>query len=403
MCMGACELNVVVPVVTFLLHSNTHCNIVGLLVAHPVPAFEGTEQCKLLDVTAGRDKVHVTRHRSTKKRGASKKEALFLHTGDPERFGDRKVDPANPMQVERKQVAHAGKTDPGRKRASTGWLRLPQEDALRYHVTTFIPTRSQDRSHDSVIVSFILRDTLNDEASPQKQSSSSSNLKGRNMVIEASWKSNKVSGIARRVTVSSKPLSSAGLVSRASQKKKESGGDIGASATETDQVQEGLQRNKQRSKSVVVKSTMEEKTGRADSRGPPTKARWPTGVESRVAGKEKDVEAASSRAGAVQAMGGSQTFQVPLRSVSSNQAPFVKGDTITETEEPAWVAIARVSPFMTTNFAVATSSNIVKAHCYMKLTQYSFTGYVHTECMYVFVYVYVGQTACGFNSVLNAC
>lgn len=199
-----------------------------------------------------------------------------------------------------------------------------------------------------MVVSFTLRDTLNVEASPLKQSSSSSDLKGRNMVIEASWKSTKVGGIGRRATVSNKPLSSAGLVSRASQKKKQSGDDIGASVTETGKVQEGLQRNKQRSKSVVVKSTLE-KTGQADSRGPPPKARWPTGVDGRVAGKEKDVEAANSRAGAVQAMGGSQTFQVPLRSVSSNQAPFVKGDTITETEEPAWVAIARVSPFMTTN------------------------------------------------------
>ena len=97
----------------------------------PVPLFEDSVQCKLLDVAVGRSKVHVTRHRSTKKRGASKKEALFLHTGDPERFGDRKVDPANPLQVDRKQVVRTEQTGLGRSRASTGLLRLPQEDRSR--------------------------------------------------------------------------------------------------------------------------------------------------------------------------------------------------------------------------------------------------------------------------------
>lgn len=94
--------------------------------------FEGTEQCKLLNVAAGRSKVHVTRHRSTKKRGASKKESLFLHTGDAERFGDRKVDPTNPMMVDRRQVVPAGRTDAGKKGASTSRLRVPQKDTSRY-------------------------------------------------------------------------------------------------------------------------------------------------------------------------------------------------------------------------------------------------------------------------------
>lgn len=96
-----------------------------------MPAFEDTEQCKLLDATAGRSKVHVTRHRSSKKRQASRKEALFLHTGDPERFGDRKVDPANPLQVDRNEVVRAGRTDLGKKRASTSWLKVLPEDTSR--------------------------------------------------------------------------------------------------------------------------------------------------------------------------------------------------------------------------------------------------------------------------------
>lgn len=106
-------------------------SIAAHFATHPGITFEGTEQCKLLDVTAGRNKVHVTRHRSTKKRGASKKESLFLHTGDAERFGDRKVDPTNPMMVDRRQVAPAGRTDPGKKWASTSGLRAPQKDTSR--------------------------------------------------------------------------------------------------------------------------------------------------------------------------------------------------------------------------------------------------------------------------------
>ena len=165
------------------------------------------------------------------------------------------------------------------------------------------------------------------------------------MIIEASWKPTKEGGIARRATVSTKPMSSANLVSRASQKKKVSEGDTGMSATETEHTLEGLEQNKQWSKSVVTKSKWEEKTAQ-DSTGPPPKARWPAGVQGRAVGKEADAKVSNSRQGAVPTTGGSQTFQVPLRSVSSSQAKLAKGDTSTETEEPSWVAIARVSPFM---------------------------------------------------------
>ena len=113
-----------------LFHNDSSTTSLAILPP-PVPLFEDSVQCKLLDVAVGRSKVHVTRHRSTKKRGASKKEALFLHTGDPERFGDRKVDPANPLQVDRKQVVRTEQAGLGRSRASTGLLRLPQEDRSR--------------------------------------------------------------------------------------------------------------------------------------------------------------------------------------------------------------------------------------------------------------------------------
>ena len=187
---------------------------------------------------------------------------------------------------------------------------------------------------------------LNVGTIPHKQASSSSDLKGRNIVIETSLKSTKEGRITRRATVSTKPLSSAGLVSRASQKKKQSEGDIGVSMKETDQVQEGLRRNRQYSKSVVAKSIWEE-TGQADSQ---TKAKWPTGVEGGVGGRKTTMDTASNRTGTVQASGGSQTFQVPLRKVPSNQAPVVKGDNADETKEPAWVAVARVSPFPIVHF-----------------------------------------------------
>ena len=162
------------------------------------------------------------------------------------------------------------------------------------------------------------------------------------MVIEASWKPTQEGGIARRATVSTKPLSSAGLVSRASQKKRVSGGDAGVSLMEIEQqVLGGLHRNKQYSKSVVVKSKWEE-VQEADSTAPPPKVRVPTEVQSRVVEKEGNAEVADSKASGIQASGGSQTFQLPLRSVPSNQA---KIDNIAETAEPSWVAIARVSSF----------------------------------------------------------
>ena len=229
------------------------------------------------------------------------------------------------------------------------------------HVTMFkfVCSQSLDKLYHYATVLFTFRDALNSGA-PQQKPHSSSDLKGRNMVIEASWKSTQEGGIARRATVSTKPLSSAGLVSRASQKKRVSGGDTGVSVMETEQqALGGLQRNKQYSKSVVVKSKWEE-LQEADSTGSPPKVRVPTEVQSRVVEKEADVEVADSKASTIQASGGSQTFQVPLRSVPSSQARF---DTFAKTTQPSWVAIARVSSFRTASLLQHYAVFVYRSHC----------------------------------------
>jgi hypothetical protein len=249
----------------------------------------------LLGVNEGRSRMMLSKQRNRRK--LSNKNALFLHTGESEKYTETKVDPSSPQG----QSQTDGKT----------------QGSKFVGVSPKAPTVAKKKQ------SRAKRDDPKGKSSPQEKVKEVQEDKFRNLVIEASWGTGVEGGpITRRSTYSARTstATTAALVAQAAAKRSRELQQTVSGKEETDDSLSVIQRNK-RFSSVASRPTPKENISQPSTNPPTVNDK---GRATQQVNRHPIVE-----------HGGSQTFQVPLRKVPQNERLWEKK------EDPPWKSVAK--------------------------------------------------------------